>query len=531
MKKFNWNGQTSFRRQIQLSFLFVSIVPIFILGAFLTFQSVRTYQEDLRTIKEENTRQLKETAAMKVRQINSSMEKIAFNSGLRAFLESQPTSAWQGYADFQTLFDPTIDYIYSSEPAIKEIRFYLDSPMVDTRENIQQLSTEQLPDYVKNYKPAASPTWQFNTQNIYVISSFLEYNPSTVIVFELNYNEFMKDIEKETKTYTSKLVSAKTSKDTVAIEGIDRALQIRFNENYLSKSTVHTMIGALMIIVVSIFSTLFIGNLLNKRLLTNLSSLNQKIKRVILNDYEVSFATENEDEFGQLSNLIEEMVASLKKLMNDIFQAKLEQKESEYKALVNQINSHFLYNTLSLINWKAIMIGSQEISAAAQNLSTFYRTSLNNGRVMIQLKQELSNVQAYIDLCLLMKPNQFTVDYDIDEEVLDFLIINLLIQPLVENAIEHGFKQNKEQAKLTIRLKKKGNEVRIVVEDNGVGMSEEEAEEVFSKDRKGYALGNIQKRIQFYYGLQYKVELHSRLGKGTSVEICLPQQLPKEEKL
>ena len=107
-------------------------------------------------------------------------------------------------------------------------------------------------------------------------------------------------------------------------------------------------------------------------------------------------------------------------------------------ALQAQINPHFLYNSLSLINWKAIEKGNDDISDITLALSNFYRTSLNKGRNTLSIAEEISNVKSYIAIQLIMHDDEFDVDYDIAEEILPYETLNLILQPIVENAIEHG---------------------------------------------------------------------------------------------
>lgn len=213
------------------------------------------------------------------------------------------------------------------------------------------------------------------------------------------------------------------------------------------------------------------------------------------------FHSDQQDELGNLSNLIGTMMESIKRLITEVFQTKIYKQESEYNALVNQINSHFLYNTLSMINWQAIMSGNEESSRAIQTLSTFYRTTVNNGRAETKLKLEINNIQAYIALQLYLQPKLFTVAYHVDDTLLEYSVINLMIQPLVENAIEHGFQKLPKDAHIDLTVKRSGPAaMTITVADNGQGIAPEQADQILEQNTRGYGLKNVDRRIKFYFG-------------------------------
>jgi two-component system sensor histidine kinase YesM len=218
------------------------------------------------------------------------------------------------------------------------------------------------------------------------------------------------------------------------------------------------------------------------------------------------------------------MVNRINTLINEVYKGKLFQKEAEMKALQAQINPHFLYNSLSLINWKAIEAKQPDISRITLLLSKFYRTSLNKGKNITSIKDEISNIQSYIDIQLMMHDNGFDVEYELDDKIMEYCIPNLLLQPIVENAIDHGIDMNTERKgviKVSGRYKEE-DVIEISVSDNGVGMSEETAHQMLTESSKGYGVKNVNERIKHFYGEEYGITVKSIEGEGTDIIIRIP---------
>ena len=198
---------------------------------------------------------------------------------------------------------------------------------------------------------------------------------------------------------------------------------------------------------------------------------------------------------------------------------KIALKEFELKALQAQINPHFLYNTLSVINWMAIRSNQKEISKVTLALSTFYRTALSKGEDMVTVESCIRNVEAYLEIQLVMHDNDFKVQWETDTSVKNEMVPKLLLQPVVENALEHGLDVKEEGEKIMkISILDKGEEFLMAVTDNGPGMNPEKARNLVTYQAKGYGLKNVNDRIKLLYGEEYGVKIFSRPGDGTRVE-------------
>ena len=256
--------------------------------------------------------------------------------------------------------------------------------------------------------------------------------------------------------------------------------------------------------------------------------LTKKMKKVEEGDLDVSIVSKGGDEIGKLMDSFNYMVKRIHQLIDEQYQSGKEIKNAELKALQAQINPHFLYNTLELINWKAIENDVPDIVLITQSLAKFYKLSLNKGRDIVTIRDEINHVINYVQIQNLRFDNRINLILNVDEEFYPFSILKLVLQPIVENSIFHGIFENRNNPEGIIQITGRFEEDAIViaVQDNGVGMTKETADGILSSEgndnNKGYGLGNIDRRIKLYYGQQYGLTFHCRPNQGTLVEIRIP---------
>lgn len=238
---------------------------------------------------------------------------------------------------------------------------------------------------------------------------------------------------------------------------------------------------------------------------------------------DMQVGSDDRDEIGMLYRGFGSMMKRIRTLINEVYLGKITQKEAELKALQAQINPHFLYNTLSLINWKALAAGEEDISRMTLAMSTFYRTALNRGRNVLQVEAELSNTRAYLEIQSMLHDGNFDYEIEVQPEILQCESLNLILQPLVENAIHHGIEEKTDgRGKISVRGWKEDNCVWFMVEDNGVGMEQKVADKILTMESKGYGVRNVDERIRLCYGEKYAMKVESVVGKGTKMTIHFP---------
>lgn len=229
------------------------------------------------------------------------------------------------------------------------------------------------------------------------------------------------------------------------------------------------------------------------------------------------------DEFSHISSALNEMGSNIGRLINEVYLADLQKKEAELESLHAQINPHFLYNTLSSISRLARFGMLDKLHRMVLDLAKFYRLSLNDGRNIISVKNELEQAQAYVDIQKIKYDERMQVSYDVEPEVVRYETVKLILQPFIENVLEHAWTGDSIHIRITARVLQNVLEFRVI--DNGVG---------FPPDRRldntgaqnltnaGYGIRNVDQRIKLHYGSQYGVTLFSRAGIGTTVRIVIP---------
>lgn len=234
------------------------------------------------------------------------------------------------------------------------------------------------------------------------------------------------------------------------------------------------------------------------------------------------------DEIGILVNSYNEMKGRINDLININYKNKIEQKDLELKQLQNQINPHFIYNTLESIHMMAELNDDEETSIMAEYFGSIIRYSMNRKINTVKLKEEINIIDNYIYLQKIRFDQLFIIENLITEDVLECEIIKMIIQPLIENAIYHGLSECSSNGKIIIQGQKIGNELLLTISDNGIGIQAEALKDLndYINDKnnkfKGIALRNINRRLKLNYGKQYGLEIFSVFGHGTSMVLTLP---------
>lgn len=221
------------------------------------------------------------------------------------------------------------------------------------------------------------------------------------------------------------------------------------------------------------------------------------------------------DEIGRIGNQFVRIFRNNSELMDKLMEAKLKEKEAELLALQSHINPHFLYNTLNSVYLMAEKIGAKNISKMVMSLSNIFKLSLNNGEYITTVGNEIEQVKNYLEIQNIRYSGKFDVEIDLEPGIEKEGMLKLLIQPLVENAIYHGIELKEEKGNISIRGRKNEDSLVFEVEDDGVGF------DLTIARRSGYALKNIQERIQLHYGQEYGVYVDSVLGVGTKVTLVI----------
>lgn len=243
----------------------------------------------------------------------------------------------------------------------------------------------------------------------------------------------------------------------------------------------------------------------------------------------------NMSKFNEIRYISKSIVEKSKE--SEIIQKELEDKLKKLKAaqlemLQAQINPHFLYNTLETINWMAVDLtkSRNNVSKAVSNLAKFFRTNINDGDYMISVKEEVERTRYYLNILEMRYSDMFSVEWDIDESILDYLVVKICLQPIIENAVYHGLKPKRDKGRLIVSAVSDNENIVFTIEDDGVGITEEKLNLLNSRLSDADFMGdshiglyNINKRIKIVFGEEFGIRVDSIIDAGTKVYVTIPR--------
>lgn len=257
--------------------------------------------------------------------------------------------------------------------------------------------------------------------------------------------------------------------------------------------------------------------------------LGEVTDQVARGDLTVRSEVHNGMEVSALSDSLNAMIEKINELLEQVTREQIRLRKAEFELLQSQINPHFLYNTLDAIVWLAESGEQKKVVSMVGSLSDFFRTSLNQGKDIISIREELQHVRSYLEIQQVRYQDILQYEIDVPQELYQNLIPKITIQPLVENALYHGIKNKRGQGIIVIKGKKEKDYFVIRIEDNGIGISSERLSQVrerihhrVSEDNDIYGLYNVNERIRLNFGEKYGISIESTYGEGTLVSIILP---------
>ncbi|NLO85931.1 MAG: sensor histidine kinase [Clostridiales bacterium] len=254
--------------------------------------------------------------------------------------------------------------------------------------------------------------------------------------------------------------------------------------------------------------------------------LSTHMEAVQSNNLNVTVPEEPADELGQLGKSFNYMLDEIRLLMHQQYENGKFLQQAELKALQAQINPHFLYNTLDLINWKAMDVGADEIAEITQIMARYYKLSLGKGLDFVSIRDELEHLTLYVRIQNFRFGGRIKMETNVPEELLDHEILKLILQPLVENAVMHGMNRGHQglEGELRVDGSLEEGDILLHVRDNGIGITNETIAQVMqsqpTQDTKGYGLRNIHQRLRLCYGARYGLSFEN--GGTTTVTVRIP---------
>ena len=284
------------------------------------------------------------------------------------------------------------------------------------------------------------------------------------------------------------------------------------------------MIG--LILLGGLFISIIISLLLANTMTSRLGMIMDKMNKLKIDRHQKLKPIGGKDEIGYLDIMFDNMIMEMNVLVANEVAYELEHSKLEVELLQSQINPHLLYNTLAVLSYKAKKMGELEINEVTDKLIRFFKYYLNSGSLMSDVASELEMIDYYVDIIQYTYNIKVRYKKDVDETLNNLPILNLILQPIVENALIHGLRPSGQDKDLIIYGRKIRDCIYIEVSDNGIGMDESRLDQIRKGDktisRAGYGLSNVTKRIQLYFGQDYSLKISSVLREGTKVYLELP---------
>lgn len=286
--------------------------------------------------------------------------------------------------------------------------------------------------------------------------------------------------------------------------------------------------------IVTLLVALLISSFFSYALTNPLRRMMRLMKSVQEGDFNVQFQVKYRDEVGQLGNQFNRMIVRIDQLIQDIYEMETKKKMAELQALQSQINPHFMYNTLESIRMAAELNDDQDAADMLAILGKLLRYSISDLHEVVSLADEISHVYNYIELLNCRFPNRFKLEIDRLEELSDYPIIKLVLQPIVENAIYHGMDDSKAFMHIRISAEQLGQMLELHITDDGLGMDNtalerlnrilaSSSEMTVKRGAGGIGLKNVNERIKLHYGNSFGIKVNSERSVGTRVILQLPE--------
>ena len=314
------------------------------------------------------------------------------------------------------------------------------------------------------------------------------------------------------------------------------------NMEMLRRQVARSLLSTIRIIILVLIIILIVIYILSKRLsqritepITELVGMTEKFAS---GDFTVSYHPDRDDEMRTLAESFNSMVKEIETLIEDIHREQEIAKDAELRLLQEQINPHFLYNTLDAIIWMTEAGENQKAIQVIQELSSFFRISLSKGESEITVREEREHVKNYLEIQRYRYQDILDYEIDIDEAIYENHIQKLTLQPIVENALYHGIKNKRGGGMIRVegrleRSNDSGGDIMVFrVKDTGIGMTDEELErlrglisgEIVLDEQRGFGMANVQKRIEMMYGAGYGITVESTYNEGTTVTVRIPRK-------
>lgn len=575
---------SSLRNRMILIFLAITIVPFILFSAYAHTKSVEGIQQANATFSMSYLEQSKINLEAYLAKLNDQMNELIGDKKLQDLLEQPPASSQDEVSASVDLLN--IVYQKKKQMDALQLRVYpLNSEAYPTYLRALEVTTStRNEDWFQNAANSTLPIWHLSVDGgpnrgpllsyVKTFTSLHNRTPRGLVVADLADNHFSRFFSPTKRLQGQKfLIVDETGKivyDSAASEwtgeqlpspkllamrnvrkeGVE-TLSIYDEKNLIafvrmdslpwtivSLTPMHaltepiTAMQRLLIFFLIAYMLCAVGVViyLTRNFTQPVFQLVRLMRKLEEGDFSMLIPHQNrKDEIGWLYRGFGSIVRKIEDLILQSTRAERTKRELEFQVLSHQINPHFLYNTLESIRWKAENHGRNDIGEMVSALGNLLRLSLNQGKDITTVGREVEQVKAYVQIEQARIGMPLRVLYFFDEEMLDMTFMRLLLQPLVENAIQHSIRGNFEKGKVILSGRVEERDLVIDISDNGKGIPEEVLKELNDTagnrkmaGRSGVGLRNVNERLKIYFGPDYQLQIETQEGKGTKITIRHP---------
>lgn len=535
-------GSASIRKKLVISYLLLITVPILVLGVYSFSVSKRNMERQTEETIRNNVRLMASDLETSLKRENDNIKYLSYNAKFRQVLKNSRGNQVEVAQVLNEVVEPIFWYFITSDNNMKGIEIYTPYVSQEVGSFLKPVGDSSEESWYQYHQKNFGTLWTFENGSMFATRTVLDaqtasepigvlkltVHPASVLE-PISNNTFLNNgillTDTEGKTIYSRQTGAEPA-DQAVLAGAeagnladgDQGEYIVMSEAistsgwrlyyYVTKSEITGQLyeilkSTLLIVGLCLAVSLFLIGILSRVLSRRILELKESAEKVAEGNFNLELNHNDTDEIGIVSKSLQTMCDRLNEMINRVYKAELEKKAMELKALQAMINPHFLYNCLSSIKWKAIRTGNDEISDLTGHLAKFYRTSLNGGKQITTVGSELENVKSYVELQRMTHENSFDVEYELDETLFETSMPNFLLQPIVENAIEHGMNYQEEiegRGRLIVRLEEEDGHLIFSILNNGPRVELDRLEEILNTPGRGYGIYNIEERIRIYYG-------------------------------
>jgi two-component system, sensor histidine kinase YesM len=532
----------SFSNKLKLSYVIIFLIPLFLIGGFSYYSSLTFVQEQKKEELSYEVERVSKELQTKLYQVESSLSLVVNNSSFQEFLMTSPLlSNLEMSRIADTYIGPFLYNVLLSNFNVDKLQIFADAKLSVLTDLIMPSVAVNQSVWYKNVLNSASYVWWEEDGRLFVGRAMRNSITGEITgvarmrvkeaLFTDSFNSFVTfpsniSIRSDRGVYYALNPEWHEESDahrwSRTLAPLSWRIEVTFNPESLSSKSMFQLLLNLSVTISCLLLVVVLIHFISRSLVSRIFVLTYQIQEVREGKLDIQVDTSYKDEIGSLALSFQSMMKRINNLVLDSYRAEIKQKELELRLLQEKINPHFLYNILSTINWIAIKNNQSKISQMTNNLATFYRTALNHGREMSDLKTELDNIKSYVALQQIARDDSFEVLYDISPELLDHTVPNFIFQPIIENAIEHGIDRRREgNGKIVIRSETSHSHYSIFIEDNGMELYDQYGRVEFDERLFGYGLRNVHERIQLKSNANFGVRLYAD-AQGTHAVIRLP---------